>query len=353
MKEEPELALGSPVSRMKAPAQRLPRDPDSPRTLLEARLEHEERGGKEAKDCQAETKKPRSLAEAEGKARSGGGPGLETRRLLLGAAVLGAAAVLAAALLGRRSTVKEQNISNISKLEGPSSLVNWSGLNRTKAWWALKSHPAADEDPVKRKLALGRSKLAEPNCPAAAGFFSRALDDLQARVDERANAAWEPTSEDSEVRRELMSHLGFAEACSQRYSQAIQVLNKAMRGANAASIPPFVYNAAGVAYYHLKDFRSADALFSAGCEVHRQSLGLRSNWAAVKIVKGEYEHADEALYPMVDSMMNGEANMTSYKRHVSINMGILTERMQGKAERLPVVDLWWSEEQRVGDAEGR
>lgn len=184
-----------------------------------------------------------------------------------------------------------------------------------------------------REQGLHHLRLSE--CLEADRFFAAATKELGPVED--------PPSQSHLL---LLGDRGFSLVCGQRFVQGVDLINeRVLRGGH--QLPAHLINALGFAEFSLEDFERADAAFSWAVQVDPDNPILWNNLAAVKMVRGEIEEADDAMDRTFAKANSQDAEFEVQQYHLEMfesNMRYFMGLVSGDtalAAVRPSVELWW------------
>jgi len=258
-----------------------------------------------------------------------------------------------------------------SMLEQPSVQDTLAALNKSGegAQFALQNLHSALQvasaagppniaSAVLRQRDHGLEQLSKSDCPKAQWYFESALHMLREQEQFGNSSLTMPVDTVG-----LLGDRGFALVCANRYKDGARSLEEYFDRSKSKSPPTHLLNALGYARFHMKEFDKAARAFDAGLKADPLNSILWSNLAACKMVQGDLQGADDALYHAWDraegTIDDPEKAMDrvvldDFQRHrIGQNVQQLACRSGGPAEfacpqdlPLPFVELWWGGERR-------
>jgi len=198
-------------------------------------------------------------------------------------------------------------------------------------------HAANISATVKGLWKRGVEQLQLSACETASDLFKDALALLHNSSD--------PTDVTTLDYPLLVCDQGFALICARRYEEGARFLeSNLVKGLRQS--PPHIVNALGYAYFYLKDYLRAFEVFRLGTQVDEKNPIMWNNLASTCIVQRDFRLADESLIRAVDEgkhNLKGDEEHSYYQQLFHSNIEALANHASGKTERLPHVELWYTE----------
>lgn len=189
-------------------------------------------------------------------------------------------------------------------------------------------------DPVRDMQTLwsdGVRKLQLSSCSDAAISFNKALGLV------------EQSSITSLDRTLLACDMGFALICSREFQRGIELLRESL-GEDLGKWPSYLVNVAGFGYFSLGDYWKARAVFEDGTRVDPFNPLLWNNLAAARMLSGDLQGADDAMYHALEHRGVHFKGDDNYHTHLFVtNIQVLQQFIGGERHLKPHVEVWYKE----------
>lgn len=257
-----------------------------------------------------------------------------------------------------RSTRIHKDIVSTSSKEVQASLVTTASRGAWRSFQGFATvapvpSPAGPPDvaaAAQRLRERGMQRLAQSDCMQASWFFESAFKMLQ---EQTGHATL------TEMAR-LQGDRGFALVCAQRFVEGAGFLEQHLQSFQSnVSAPTHFLNALGYARFRMQEYDLASDAFEAGTRADPLNPILWNNLAAAKLVRGDIQAADDALYHAWDQAEGKTTDKAKGSEHylvdefqrqlISGNIQRLACQNYGADRRklecpevagVPVVDLW-------------
>lgn len=187
------------------------------------------------------------------------------------------------------------------------------------------------------------------DCWQAEWFFRSAMKQLE--EDEEMLSGADGVIQNTELaaffdekRTLLTGDRGFALVCAQRFPEGARLLENRVLSEGYLRSPPHLVNALGYARYRMREYKEAGEVFDRAVKADPGNPILWNNLAAARMVGGDIQAADDALYHTFDHVHGQGLEFNVEEYHLQVfhsNVQNLVSRVGGQKAGLPSIELWW------------
>jgi hypothetical protein len=184
---------------------------------------------------------------------------------------------------------------------------------------------------VRQMWGDGLLHLARSSCHEAERLFAGALAIVDSNTDLNGTMV--------EDRRALVSDRAFALVCATRFQDAATYIEEQFSNITATH----VLNAAGYAHFKIKNYARAGDLFQSALKADPLNKIMWSNLAAAKLLAGDIQAADDAMYYATDPSNTHFHSDEWFNRVFFTNVKVLLNHAMGQKAEAPIVELWYDQ----------